>query len=698
MADIPLDIDRSTQPPPEERQDERSSPECADEGRRIRRKDILNLLNLVNFQESTIFVVFKHREYDETLSVRMFPLPCVDEDVECLWPRSEYSPKKLRNYAFDSLLLSDGQDVFLVKAELTSLDEQRVRFKLPDFGHQKSDRKIRRHACVDVDAAVVQNGVRIPGKLIDFSAVSFRIELSGEDISAVTWLNPEESVICILERSGSLVFSGECRLVRTEIAGRSRLVVLTTKQNNVRRYRARESRSKRHTLNPAPNVHFDHPLTGKRMFLQAIDVSSSGFSTEEFFYNSMLVPGLVIPEITIELGNRYVMRCRAQALYRNVRNADETVPIVRCGIVFLDMDIDDQAEFSALLHQSADNRMRVCNRVDMEELWNFFFKTGFIYPSKYVSIQSYKEEFKRTYEKLYLRSPSIARHFIFQDRGVIFGHMSMIRSYAETWLIHHHAADRSGYGMAGVAVLDQVSQYINEFQLHRSTHMDYVMCYYRQENRFPSRVFGGVARDVANPKGSSIDAFAYLHLPEFEGEGSEPYQILPVQREDMAELSRFYEKTSGGLSLDAMNLTPDAGPEDEIDREYERNGFTRGKTVFALKQNGSLKAVIVLSVSGLGLNLSNLTNCVHVFILNEGNLLPKTLFSGINDICEHYEKMEIPILAYPPSYLDANSISYEKKYILWVLNLKHSDGYFKSLHHTFRRGELGRDTSRPLGN
>jgi hypothetical protein len=312
-------------------------------------------------------------------------------------------------------------------------------------------------------------------------------------------------------------------------------------------------------------------------------------------------------------------------------------------------------------------------------------------------LREYKDEFRKTYEKLYRRSPSIARHFIFQDRGILFGHMSMIRNQANTWLIHHHAADRSGHGMAGVAVLDQVGQYINEFQLHRSTHMDYVMCYYRKENRFPSRVFGGVARDIDDPKGASVDSFAYLQEVPPREDGPESYRLMPAVRDDFAELAHFYEDASGGLTLEALNLTTDGYPEDELNREYERHGFTRRRAVFSLKQAGALQAVLVFNGSDLGLNLSNLTNCVHAFVVDD-KLLPKTLFSCISDICEHYEKMEIPVLAYPPSYLDSHSIPYDKKYILWVLNLKHSDGYFKSLRNTFRRVGLGRDDSRPFGN
>lgn len=691
MPEAGLDIDSA-----ENRADRTiEAEEGPDEGKRIRRKDILNILNFVNFREGTIYAQFRHLKYDERLSIQARPGPCRDETLECGWLAPGVSPGRLRGYAFDSFLLSDGHDLFKVKADVARLDEQGITFKLPDFGHEKSGRKIRRQICDGVAVQLLQNGARLRGALADFSAVSCRVSLSVDDEAALRWLNPDLPVMMTLERNGALLFSGDCAVTRSDDDGEGGALVLTPAFNNIRRYRAREYRSRRQRLVPAPNVSFAHPLTGKRCYLQAADLSSCGFSTEEFFHNATLLPGLILPEITVELGNRFVMKCGGQVLYRNVESPESGDPLVKCGIVFLDMALEDQAELSALLHQTENSRTRVCNQVDMDELWRFFFGSGFIYPSKYFSLRNDKEAFKTTYEKLYRRSPAIARHFVFQDRGIIFGHMSMVRNHARTWLIHHHAADRSGYGMAGVAVLDQVGSYINEFHLHRSTRMDYVMCYYRRENRFPARVFGGVSRDLEDPKASSVDAFAYLQLEAERRACADSYQVMPASAEDLTELKRFYEAASGGLALDALNLSPRPYSEEELDRQYREGGFERKRAAFSIKRAGVLKAIAMITITDVGLNLSNLTNCVHSFVIDEKDLLHETLFSAISDICEHYEKVEIPVLLYPPSFLDSRSVAYDKQYLLWVLNMKNSDGYFKSLRNTFRRVDLGRESGRP---
>jgi hypothetical protein len=94
---------------------------------------------------------------------------------------------------------------------------------------------------------------------------------------------------------------------------------------------------------------------------------------------------------------------------------------------------------------------------------------------------------------------------------------------------------------------------------------------------------------------------------------------------------------------------------------------------------------MTLTLSDLGLNLSNLTNCVHVMVLDGERLRPATLFSGLRNLLRNYGAEDIPILAYPADFLDGHAVPYEKKYLLWVLDMDRADAYFSSLRNTFRR-------------
>ena len=143
------------------------------------------------------------------------------------------------------------------------------------------------------------------------------------------------------------------------------------------------------------------------------------------------------------------------------------------------------AQLLNFIHQEKDSHAFVCNPVDTSALWQFFFESGFIYPEKYKDIFAKRDQIRELYEKLYTRSPGIARHFIYQEGNHIQGHMSMLRSYENSWLLHHHAASTEHSQNAGLHVLNQVGSFGNNCHRIKSLHMHYLMCYYREENKFP---------------------------------------------------------------------------------------------------------------------------------------------------------------------------------------------------------------------
>jgi hypothetical protein len=664
--------------------------EKLDDGKRVKKNDLINILNYVNFQEGTVLVNFRNKKYGNIISIQAKPLPCGEGFLSCMWNRPAVVLDNPDAYDFENFLISDGQNLVIVTTRVLEMDMEKIVFILPDLAYEKTCRRVKRHDAVGIAAKLLQNGVMFQGRLVDFSAASFCIELSGLTSQSFHWINSDQPVNILFEKDGRLLYSGECVIIRQGRSEARRSFVLAPHGSNFSRFRKKEYRCLRHHTVPPPNITFRHPLTDKRVFLQVVDISSTGFAVEEYYDSSVLLPGTIIPEIALEIASNFVIKCSAQVLYRNVvRTERGDTNVVRCGIALLDMDIRDQARLSALLHQAMNPKSYVCNQVDMDALWQFFFESGFIYPSKYTAIEAGKEEFKKTYEKLYQQSPSIARHFIFQDKGQLFGHMSMVRFYANSWMIHHHAASKRGPAMAGVTVLEQVSSYVNEFHTLLSTHMNFVICYFRPDNKFPARVFGGVAADIANPKGSSVDTFGYLHLPKTAPVGDSPYQILPVNGEDLAELERYYENVSGGLMLDALDLKPDMIAGEEIALEYNKLGFKRERHVFSLKQEGRLKAVIMVALSDMGLNLSNLTNCIHAVVIDGEGLSSSTLLAALHDLGKHYSQEELALLVYPCGYLEKAEVPFEKKYSLWVLNMQSSDGYFRSLRKIFKRVHHG---------
>ncbi len=651
-------------------------------GKELRKKDLINLLNYINFQDGSILINFKHVKYDQIISRKANPLPCLGDKLECVWAEADKLQLELASYKFKDILVPSGQKLLLVKSDDIRITEKGISLILPETCYEVDFRKLRRHSCKGVKAQLIQNSVLFNGDLIDFNTVSFRVQVTAVPPQTFQWIDSESPVNLIFSNEHETLYSGECRVIKQNFGQKKREYVIEPLSHQIRRFKQKEFRSIRQELVPSPNIVFRHPFTQKTNNLKVFDLSGSGFSVEEDAYNAILFPGLIIPELEIYFTNRFNIKCKAQVVYRKIVGEEKGNNWAKCGLALLDMDMEDHGRLSALLHQAKNRSSYICNIVDLDDLWNFFFKSGFIYPKKYAFLEANKEKIKETYKKLYTQNPKIARHFIYQDKGRILGHMAMVRFYENAWLIHHHAADRSASRGAGVAVLDQIGRFINDSHRLGSIQMNFVFCYFRPENKFPSRVFGGITGNTKDPKGCSLDTFAYFHYQKMfysELKLPEPWKLIKTQPEDFLELKNFYEHSSGGLMLNALELEQSSENLDDLSKEYQKLGLKRERYLVSLKKDGRLKAVVMINISDIGLNLAELTSTIQVIVVDSDDFTKEIFHLMVSELSSKFEQNEIPVLLYPVEYAENHSIPYEKLYNLWVLNMQYTDHYFRHL-------------------
>ena len=659
----------------------------AEAGKPVGKNRLINKINFLNFQDGTLLINFKHRNYHTRLTLLAKPQPYLGETLDCVWEKSQEGLQVLDSYEFQNILLPDGQNLIQAEPELIRMDKEAISLDLPECGFEVSSRKIIRHGCNDIKAQLIQNSTLFSGALVDFNACSLKIELKTEPPQTFEWINSESPVNLILSDDRETYYSGDCKIIRHGSGSKTRVYILKPLVHEIQRFKQKEYRCDRYHLTPSPDVLLRHPFTDTMFDLKVVDLSGSGFAVEENKNNSVLLPGMILPKLELSFANSFKIKCRAQVVYRKNMEAEKDGDWVKCGVALLDINIQDHVKLISILHQTKNGKAYFCNRVNLDELWSFFFETGFIYPDKYKHIQQNKRQIKATYEKLYNNESNIARHFIYQDNGQIMGHMAMLRYYKKTWMIHHHAARKSALNKAGLMVLDQIGRMGNNSHRLDSLHMDYLMCYYRPENKFPSRVFGGAANSIDNRQGCSIDTFAYYrhqrnpdavkHLPK-------SWQIAPATRGDLLELENFYQHVSGGLMLDAADLKPDHLSIDALSDEYERLGLQRKRKLFALRQEGQLKALVMVNLTDLGLNLSDLTNCIKVFVIDKTAFSASILGATLDTLTTRFQKANIPALLYPAEYADEQSIAYEKHYNLWALSLQFTDQYFKYTNRLLR--------------
>lgn len=656
--------------------------------RKVTLELLVNRLNLTHFQDDCIQVCFVHRRYNRSLLVPAFLQPCLDGVLECRWAHPAEMTVVLQSFNLEYILVPRGQRFIHSVPAVLEINAEGARLALPDISHDISHRKVERQNCRDISVYFIQNSSSFVGSLLDFNAFSFRVELRATPPQRFEWIDPDSPVNVVFFRETQIFFSGECRITRSTEGAATRSFVLEPLKQEIHRYRKAEIRSRRQELTPSPNLVFRHPLTGRRVDLKVIDLSGSGFAVKEDEHAAVLMPGLILPEVELWFANSFKLTCSVQVVFRKTLSSKGGSRIVRCGLVLMDMPAQDHVKLMAMLNQSKDRNAYICNELDLEALWDFLFETGFIYPGKYALIHKKKKEIKETYEKLYRRSPEIARHFVYQDNGVILGHLAMIRFWQNTWLIHHHAARKSALNRAGLVVLDQISRFTHDTLRLRSLHMEHLACYYRPQNKFPQRVFGGFAQYLKDRRGCSIDPFAYVsitRLPQTEDSLPDGWQLLPAADKDVADLNDFYNHGSGGLMLKALDLEPASWRNDGLSQDYRRIGLKRERHLFALSHRERLKAFIIANVSEIGLNLSDLTHCLQAVVVEAEGLEPDIFAKSLRRASRAAGLEEMVALVYPAAYPQEHGIPFDKIYHLWIVHTFSADqAYLKYLSRLTR--------------
>jgi hypothetical protein len=648
---------------------------------KLSRPDLTNLINHSHFTDGFVHVLMAHPQYKETIMLRAFPQPCMGTTVTCVWRDDACAGLSMQKLDFLYLVIDDGRSLIMVPGTVKETTQEHVVIDLPETSFALRERRARRYACREIEAELLQNGFHAKGRLVDFSPLGFRIRVTPEPFCSFRWLNSEETAMVELKGDGKLLFSGSCRFVRQAGRNGEREIVLSPLDHEIRRFKKKKCRNLRQRLNPPPRMVFTHPFLGRKGDLEIADISTSGFSVYEESDDPILLPGIIIPDVMINFAGFMKMNCSVQVIYSILTERGS----YRCGLAILDMDIHAYSGLTHMLTNALDPHANVSSDVNMDALWEFFFETGFIYPKKYRIIQHQRAKFKETYKKLYQDNPEVARHFTYQKNGRIFGHISMVRAYDRAWMIHHHAAKTMKNRRTGFMVLKLIMHYLNDMHRLPSANMDYAMCYFRPDNKFPDRVFGGFTRELKEPHGCSLDLFAYLPYPHLSMGPRLPegWELNPSSDLDLWEYERIYRDQSDGLLLEALGLVPPVTGQDSLEAAYNRIGLIRKCRLFSLRHEGELHAVLVANQSDLGFNLSELLNGIKVLAAKPEALPWNVLSVAIAQVTSDYQLERVPILFYPTRYVEGKDVPFEKYYQLWILNVQWGNEYLEYVQRRF---------------
>ncbi len=647
----------------------------------IDRESLINILNRIHFMDGHILVRLNHSIYEESILVRAFPRPCHGTTVTGILSKRNIVGLDLENYRLTHLIIDDGRIMIVVPVELQEVNRNIFSIQIPTQGYITGRRKARRYACKDIIVEMIQNGFRVRGDLLDFNPYGFRIKVHPESTASFHWFNSDASVIIQLQNHHQIFFSGTCQYIRQTGKLRNREIVLAPLDETINRFKKKRSRNLRQTLVPPPTLFFEHPLLRKNAQFEVYNISPSGLAIHENTNEQLLLPGMIIPSLVLRLTGGLEIRCNAQVIYCMKEEKG-----IRCGLALLDMDVNAYSRLTQVLANAVEDDAYITSEADMDALWEFFFDTGFIYPKKYSLIQSNKEILKETYQKIYQNNPEIAKQFIYQINGKVYGYISMIRAYDRSWMMHHYAAKVVERKRKGLAVMQQIIHYLNDMQHLPSANMDYLMCYFRPENKFPERVFGGFAKALGDLQGCSMDLFAYISYPALSLGIRLPqgWWLRECSPHDLWQLNRFYGHFSGGLLLDTLSLEKDDSNDESLEEVYKRLGFLRKWNAYSLTHNGELHAVLIVNQSNLGINFSELLRSITIIVTNAEGMLWSVLSTAVAQLTGVYQSDRIPILIYPFDYVKVNTIPYEKRYQLWIMSVQYGNEWMDYMENRFR--------------
>ena len=241
-------------------------------------------------------------------------------------------------------------------------------------------------------------------------------------------------------------------------------------------------------------------------------------------------------------------------------------------------------------------------------------------------------------------------------------------------------------------VLDRLSEYINDTHALHSANIRFTAGYYRADNKFPVSVFGGFAARANNPKIYSIDNFAFINCQGLQAhddwDDCGRWELAKARRGDLEDLQGYYEKVSGGLLLEATDMTPEAIDLNTLSAEYAKAGFRHEVHRMAIRKNGELKAVVLVNRTDIGLNFSELTNATKVFVVDSIGFGKRDFELMMSLVAVKFGLGRFPLLVYPVSYLAKVGILFDKEYCFNIMNLHYWDDFMCYLRNLMNKAKV----------
>jgi hypothetical protein len=108
----------------------------------------------------------------------------------------------------------------------------------------------------------------------------------------------------------------------------------------------------------------------------------------------------------------------------------------------------------------------------------------------------------------------------------------------------------------------------------------------------------------------------------------------------------------------------------------------------SIKKNGELKAVLAINRTDVGLNFSDLTNALQMYVVDGSGFKPQDFKFMLSLVAVKFSMKKFPVMVHPVGFMTDNNIQYEKTYRCNVISSQFWDDYMRYLRKFMKRAKV----------
>lgn len=282
------------------------------------------------------------------------------------------------------------------------------------------------------------------------------------------------------------------------------------------------------------------------------------------------------------------------------------------------------------------------NSVGVDELFELYERTGFLYPEKAARLLPHLRQVKENWRRMFDAGESLLYVLTAGNEKEGRAALAVFRTTYRGWTFQHLVSEDNPFASRAVMLAAEAASILKGSE-------ESAQNWFRPENRFPARVFGSMIQAIGGSL-SSAQNHAYFGLPRKLSLPSDSgIRIVPYEAGYNRDLCSLAEMTRGHVYVTAEELATDV-PLKSLDMLYRRVELRRTRHVWlAYRQNQPVGAAIAYR-GPLGLNFSFLENRCDLLLapdLNETELqkVAAGLLGGAVTAYDNFELDFIPLVA-----------------------------------------------------